>query len=64
MNKIQCAYCGAEKQEVSFFIGAAKEPDWTMIYGTGKITCPDCYNVAEKEGKERIEKHIKEVNAR
>jgi hypothetical protein len=35
-------------------IGAAKTPDWTMIEGTGKITCPDCYKVAEDIGQEVI----------
>lgn len=49
-----CAYCGKTKQGLSFMIGAAKTPDWTMIEGTGKITCPDCYKVAEDIGQEVI----------
>jgi hypothetical protein len=44
-----CEYCGKTKQEVSFFIGAAKEADWCMHEGTGKISCPDCYDTAQKE---------------
>ena len=63
-EKLICEYCGKEKEELSFFIGASKEPDWTMIEGTGKITCPDCYNVGVKEGSGRIENHIKSFNAR
>jgi len=62
-EKLKCEYCQAEKEEFSFYIGASKEPDWTMIEGTGKITCPDCYNVAVKEGKEKIEKHIENFNS-
>lgn len=46
-----CTYCGKIKQGLSFAIGAAKEPDWTMIEGTGKITCPNCYKVAEDIGQ-------------
>lgn len=54
MNKTICEYCGKEKEGLSFYIGASKEPDWTMIEGTGKITCPDCYNKASAEGQARI----------
>ena len=57
MDKMICAYCGKEEEEVSFFIGANIEPDWTMVEGTGKITCPDCFGVAVKEGQEAIKKH-------
>jgi len=35
-----------------------------MIEGTGKITCPKCYDVAVKEGKDKIEKHIKNFNSK
>jgi len=63
-QKLKCEYCGKVKEDFTFFIGASKEPDWTMIEGTGKITCPDCYEKALKEGNERIENHIKNFNAR
>ena len=53
-NTTRCAYCGAEKVGISFFIGASKEPDWTMVEGTGKITCPDCYDKAMAEGQAKI----------
>lgn len=47
-EKLVCAYCGAEKAEISFFIGASKEPDWTMWEGTGKVSCPkkECFDKA------------------
>jgi len=57
MDKLICEYCGKEKQEVSFFIGASTEPEWAMIEGTGKITCPDCFEKAVAEGQEAIKKH-------
>jgi hypothetical protein len=63
-EKLKCEYCGAEKEEFSFCIGASNKPDWTMIEGTGKITCPKCYDVAVKEGKEKIEKYIKNFNSK
>lgn len=56
MEKLKCDYCGAEKKEIAFVIGASPAPEWTMIEGTGKITCPDCYDVATKEGKKAIDK--------
>ncbi|MBU2019488.1 MAG: hypothetical protein KJ941_07575 [Bacteroidetes bacterium] len=59
-----CDYCGKEKKEVGFFIGASKEPAWTMIEGTGKMTCPDCFEKAVKEGQQAIHGHIKHHNAR
>jgi len=49
-----CAYCGQTKAGLSFAIGAASDPDWTMIEGTGKITCPDCYRTAESDGQSAI----------
>ena len=62
-NGLVCAFCGATKDEVVFIIGASKKPDWCMIYGTGKMACPDCYEKASKEGQERVEKHIADYNA-
>ena len=55
-NITVCEYCGKTKEGLSFYIGASKEPDWTMIEGTGKITCPECYKKALKEGQEAIHK--------
>lgn len=57
-NKTVCAYCGKEKEGLSFFIGASPEPDWTMVEGTGKITCPDCFEKAVHEGQIIIKKSM------
>jgi len=62
MKNLICVYCGRVKKEVSFFIGASLKPNWTMHEGTGKISCPDCYNIASVEAKLKIEQHIKSVN--
>lgn len=56
MDKIVCAYCGKQKAEISFYIGASIEPDWVMIEGTGKMTCPECWEIARKEGQDAIHK--------
>ena len=61
-GKAICEYCGKTKNELSFVIGASNKPDWTMIQGTGKMTCPDCYERAMTEGQEAIEKHCNWVN--
>jgi hypothetical protein len=58
-DKLTCEYCGAEKNEIAFYIGATNIPDWCMIEGTGKIACPACYKKASAEGQDRIYKHIK-----
>lgn len=55
-----CEFCGKVKKELSFFIGASNQPDWCMVEGTGKMTCPDCYNKAQTEARERINGIIKE----
>ena len=49
-----CEYCGKTKEGLSFYIGASAGPDWCMVEGTGKITCPDCYNKAQAVGQEVI----------
>ena len=59
-----CDFCGATKQGISFVIGASKEPEWCMIYGTGKMACPDCYEAASKQGEKAVDNHIKAHNAR
>ncbi len=56
MKKIKCEYCDAEKKDPIFVISASTKPDWAMIWGTGKITCPDCYDVAAKEGRQALDK--------
>lgn len=53
-DKTICEFCGKEKEGLSFFIGASDKPDWTMVEGTGKMTCPDCYEKAMAEGQEAI----------
>ena len=53
-----CEYCGKTKEGLNFYIGASKDPDWTMVEGTGKMTCPECYNKAMTEGQQAIRKVI------
>ncbi len=53
-DKTICDFCGKEKEGLSFCIGASNKPDWTMVEGTGKMTCPDCYEEAMVEGQKRI----------
>jgi DNA-directed RNA polymerase subunit RPC12/RpoP len=50
-----CEYCGAKKEGLSFCIGASLEPEWTMIEGTGKMACPNCWKKATAEGKAVID---------
>lgn len=64
-DKTICAYCG----KTSFVIGASNKPNWCMVEGTGrllarKITCPECYKKASKEGQEAIGRHMKNFNRR
>lgn len=61
-RKLKCAYCRQEKKEITFYIGASPEPAWTMVEGTGKITCPNCYHKAMKEREKRLAAHIKMIN--
>lgn len=48
-DKLTCTYCGKVKDEFILCIGASKEPDWCIMEGTGKITCPTCYPTAQAE---------------
>lgn len=59
-NGIVCLYCGATKPEVIFVIGACSKdkPDWCMIYGTGKMACPACYEKASAEGVAACDKVV------
>jgi hypothetical protein len=52
MDKLKCAYCGKEKAEISFMIGASLKPEWTMHEGTGKVSCPDCHYEGTAEARE------------
>ena len=61
MEKVICEYCGKEKNEVSFYIGASLEPDWCMHEGTGKIACPNCYDKAQIEAQIIINNQYAEV---
>ena len=58
---LTCAYCGAIKQEIIFCIGASSKKDWCMVEGTGKMTCPDCYDKAMAEGQAAIDRHVQWV---
>ena len=62
MTKTICAYCGKEKEGLSFYIGASREADWCMVEGTGKMCCPACYTIAMADGQAAINKHIQWVN--
>ncbi len=53
---LKCDYCTAVKSEKSFWIGASLKPDWTMHEGTGKISCPDCYEKASKVAQAQLPK--------
>ena len=64
MKKLVCEYCGKEKEEISFMIGASLKPDWCMLEGTGKITCPECYKIAAEEANNVIDNYIKGHNQR
>uniref|UniRef100_A0A6M3M7S4 Uncharacterized protein n=1 Tax=viral metagenome TaxID=1070528 RepID=A0A6M3M7S4_9ZZZZ len=62
--KVICEFCGKAKDEnkgYDFVIGASPQPDWTMVEGTGKMTCPDCFKFAVAEGQEKVEQSIRRV---
>jgi len=61
-NKLVCAYCGKVRDRVMFCIGASVKPDWTMVQGTGKVTCPDCYDKAMGEATIRKNAYINSQN--
>ncbi|RLD68394.1 MAG: hypothetical protein DRI98_11845 [Bacteroidetes bacterium] len=48
-REIKCEWCGKVRDECKFIIGASSKPDWVMVYGTGKMTCPDCHPKAMKD---------------
>ncbi len=55
--RLTCDYCGAICKGIHFAIGASTEPEWTMVEGTGQMTCPDCYPQAVAEGRAALRKH-------
>lgn len=63
-DKLVCEYCGKTKDEIVFCIGASKssDPQWTMVEGTGKMSCPDCYPKAMLEGQKAIDNYVKAYN--
>jgi len=61
---IKCDNCGRVRKKVMFVIGASKKPDWCMIEGTGKMSCPDCYEKMSLEGQDAIDRHVKYINSR
>ena len=60
-NVTICDYCGTQKEGLGFFIGASLAPAWTMIEGTGKMSCPDCWERARSEGREAVERHCQSI---
>ena len=60
-----CDYCGATKEQVTFFIGAKRSDHvgWCMVEGTGNMACDVCYPTAIKEGVAAIDRYIETVNA-
>ena len=61
-EQMVCEYCGKTKDTVIFVIGASREPEWVMNEGTGKISCPACFDIGKKEGQMRIEAHVKALS--
>ena len=56
MKKIICSYCGKVKEAGSMIaIGASLENDWTVWEGTGKISCPECWEKGRKEAQQVIQ---------
>ena len=54
-----CARCGIQKADgaVSFVIGAKSSSgklanEWCMVYGTGKMACPSCYQILSDEAEQ------------
>jgi len=62
MDKVKCYYCNKIKKEMTFCIGASTKPEWTMHAGTGKMSCPKCYELARDEAKTAIHSHSKSSN--
>jgi hypothetical protein len=58
-SNLTCQYCGKQREEFMFVIGASITADWCMHEGTGKVSCPDCYEIAQKEATDRINRKVK-----
>ena len=56
-NRLTCDYCGAVREGIHFAVGASAEPEWTMLEGTGHMTCPNCYPRAVAEGRAALREH-------
>ena len=63
-GKMTCAYCGAVREQIMFCIGASKKADWVLQEGTGKVSCPACWERGKEEGREAINNHIAAFNGR
>lgn len=61
-EKMVCDYCGAVQEKVQFFIGASNVPAWVMNEGTGKVSCPNCFEKGKAEGRLRVQAHVKTIN--
>jgi len=57
---IACDYCGKVKEKgdgYDFVIGASLKPDWVMVEGTGKMCCPDCWEISRRHA-DRVIKRV------
>ena len=61
---IKCAYCGTKQEQAYFCIGASKKPAWVMNEGTGKVSCPKCFDEARRESRDAMDRHIEAFNKR
>ena len=59
---LTCDYCGKEKEEMSFVIGASIEKDWVMWEGTGKVSCPECWDKGKADSIKAMKKHFERYN--
>jgi len=52
----QCDYCGKINTENGFWIGAKLDEDsgFTMMEGTGKMSCQNCYAIAREEAEKAM----------
>ncbi len=63
-SKMVCDYCQCVQEQVMFCIGASRQADWVMHEGTGKISCPGCWEIGSEEGRKAIENHVNNINKR
>jgi hypothetical protein len=57
-DKLTCTYCGKQREQFVLAIGASLTKDWVIWEGTGKVSCPDCWEQAKEESANAIEMHI------